>query len=70
MMLQNSELKLRILGMIEKQGEEMAEQERQRKLRERLARKERIEEYYRGKRLKIKMEGERDSLSNLNLSNE
>ena len=48
----------------------MAERERQRQLVERLTRKERIEEYWRGKRLEIRMEGVRDSLSNLNLSTE
>ena len=48
----------------------MAERERQRQLVERLTRKERIEEYWRGKRLEIRMEGVRDGLSNLNLSTE
>ena len=48
----------------------MAEQERQRKLLESLKRKERIEEYWRGKRLEIIMEGVRDGLSDFNLSNE
>ena len=43
--------------MIEKQGKELAELESQRKLLERSAKKNKIEEYWRGKRLEIRVEG-------------
>ena len=48
-MSDNSALQVRILEMIEKQGKRLAELESQRKLLERSAKKNKIEEYWRGK---------------------
>ena len=56
-MSDNLALQVRILEMIEKQGKRLAELESQRKLLERSAKKNKIEEYWRGKRLDIRLDG-------------
>ena len=56
--------------MMEKQGREIAEKERASKRDERMARNEKVKEYWMRKQMEAQVEAVRGQITNLNLSND
>ena len=67
MMERSQPIQVRVLGMVERQGLEAAKIEMVRRKAERLAKNERVKEYWKSRRMDIQLEEVRDRVTAFNL---